>query len=269
MKTIRVPLTAPFAALLFITGSPALLLAGAASADTTEVTSQGGAATLRPFLFNEDARIPGAMQVTGSSRLTFSPGGGRAWPLGLSPLSAGDAVETLTELGLGNSFSVQLSGLRGDEAIGASGGRLGLRWAPIASRRTRVVFSGGVLQQLTGTQGAWGTVAVEQGLGPVRVASSVQAQRVFAGASEAVDMLVTAGADVSLGRSLRAGFEYAARDLEEISTPGSEGGPGQIIGAVFGLRALDDKLALSAGPALALGAAGLRPVGRVALLWSF
>ncbi len=234
---------------------PALLavlaIAGVASAQSTETSTTAWPIAVQPWLFNQDSRVPAAMQVFNSSRLAFSAGGGEGWPIAQLPLSTGAAFETVTELGLGGSVSLQLSGLRADEAVGASGARLGMRWAPVAWRSTRVVVSGGLV------------------IGIVRLATSVQAERSFTAASDPVDVRFAAGADVALGNGLWAGVEYAARELEEAVSKGNDGGANQIFGAVVGARTLGDRLALSMGPGLALGGTGIRPVGRVAMLWSF
>jgi hypothetical protein len=252
---------------------PALLavlaIAGAASAESTETSTNAWPIAVQPWLFNQDSRVPGAMQVISSSRLAFSAAGGEGWPVARLPLSTGAAFETVTELGLGGSVSLQLSGLRGDEAVDASGARLGMRWAPIAWRSTRVAVSGGLVQQLTRTGGAWAAFALEQSIGIVRLATSVQAERSFTAASDPVDVRFAAGADVAIGNGLRAGVEYAARELEETVSRGNDGGANQMFGAVVGARTLGDRLALSLGPGLALGGTGIRPVGRVAMLWSF
>jgi hypothetical protein len=247
----------------------ALAIAGAASAQSTETSTAAWPIAVQPWLFNDNSRVPAAMQVFSSSRLAFSAAGGEGWPIARLPLSTGAAFETVTELGLGGSVSLQLSGLRGDEAVGASGARLGMRWAPVAWRSTRVVIAGGFVQQLTRTRGAWATAALEQSIGVVRLTTSVQAERTFTAASDPVDVRFAAGADVALGHGLRAGLEYAARELEETVSKGIDGGANQILGAVLGARTLGDKLALSMGPGLALGGTGVRPVGRVAMLWSF
>jgi len=244
-------------------------IAAAASADSTETSTTAWPIAVQPWLFNEDSRLPAAMQVFSSSRLAFSAAGGEGWPIAGLPLSSGAALETVAELGLGGSVSMRLSGLRGDDAVGASGARLGMRWAPLAWRSTRVLVSGGLVQQLTRTGGAWATFALEQSIGIVRLATSVQAERSFTAASDPVDVRFAAGADVTLGDGLWAGVEYAARDLEEAVSNGRDGGANQIFGAVVGARALRDRLALSLGPGLALGGTGIRPVGRVAMLWSF
>src|SRR5258708_5595874 len=208
------------------------------------------------------------MQVFSSSRLAFSAAGGEGWPIAQLPLSTGAAFETVTELGLGGSVSLQLSGLRADEAVGASGARLGMRWAPVAWRSTRVVVSGGLVQQLTRTGGAFATFALEQSIGIVRLATSVQAERSFTAASDPVDVRFAAGADVALGNGLWAGVEYAARELEEAVSKGNDGGANQIFGAVVGARTLGDRLALSMGPGLALGGTGVLPLGHTATHWS-
>jgi hypothetical protein len=246
-----------------------LAIAGAASAQSLETSTTAWPIAVQPWLLNEDSRVPAALQVFSSSRLAFSAAGGEGWPTVGLPLSTGAAFEMITELGLGGSVSVQLSGLRGDDALGASGARLGMRWAPVAWRSTRVLVSGGVVQQLTRAGGAWATFALEQSIGIVRLASSVQAERSFTAAGDPVDVRFSAGADVILGSGLRAGVEYAARDLEEAVAKGNDGGANQVFGAVVGARALGDKLALSLGPGLALGGTSIRPVGRVAMLWSF
>lgn len=246
-----------------------LALAGAASAQGLEASTTGWPIAVPSWIFNEDSRVPATMAALSSSRLAFSAAGGEGWPALGPPPSSGAAFETITQLGLGRSVSVQLSGLRGDEAAGASGARLGIRWAPIAWSSTRVFVSGGLVQQITRTGGAWATLALEQSVGTVRLTTSVQAEKSFAAASDPVDVRFAAGADVTLGWGLRAGVEYAARDLEEAGSIGNDGGASQIFGVVVGARALGDKLAFSVGPGLALGATGVRPVGRLAMLWSF
>jgi hypothetical protein len=64
---------------------PALLavlaIAGVASAQSTETSTTAWPIVAQPWLFNQDSRVPAAMQVFSSSRLAFSAAEGRAGPL--------------------------------------------------------------------------------------------------------------------------------------------------------------------------------------------
>src|ERR1700682_6121842 len=124
-----------------------LAIAGVASAQSTETSTTAWPIAVPPWLFNQDSRVPAAMQVVSSSRLAFAAAGGEGWAVGRLALSPGGAAEA------------------GDEAVGASGSRLGMRLSPVAWRSTRLVVSGGLVQQLTRTGGAWATFALEQSIG--------------------------------------------------------------------------------------------------------
>src|SRR6202171_3218390 len=87
-----------------------LAIAGVASAQSTETSTTAWPIAVPPWLFNQDSRVPAAMQVVSSSRLAFAAAGGEGWPVARLPLSTGAAVETVTELGVGGSVSLQALG---------------------------------------------------------------------------------------------------------------------------------------------------------------
>src|SRR5262249_38954462 len=123
-------------------------------------------------------------------------------------------LEAGGELGLLPGLALTATGMTTGEAqTGAyAGARLSL--LPRSFRSTRVVASGGFVRELVGANGAWARLAVTQDFGPMRVASTLHGEHVFAAGHDAVDMTAMFGANVRLARFLRAGAEYVAQDLE-------------------------------------------------------
>jgi hypothetical protein len=81
--------------------------------------------------------------------------------------------------------------------------------------------------------------------------------------------MVTAGANLRLAESLRAGIEYVGQDLEGVLEDEAEGGARHVLGPSLSAAFLGDRLSIAAGPAVALGAAQAHLLGRIALACQF
>jgi hypothetical protein len=225
-----------------------------------------------PWLFNDDVSLPSPLQGRVLSRFTLSGGASPTRPFATNLASPGAMLEVGSELGLLRGVSVQLVGVRGESyssGEGATGAQLGVRWAPLASRSTRLVLSAGYLRELSGGDGAWGRVALEHELGLARLALSVHGERVFVQGRDSFDVMVTAGADMRVAGPLRAGIEYVGQDLEGLAEDDAEGGARHIVGGMLSLRLFSDRLSLVGGPAVALGGQSARALGRAAIAYAF
>ena len=226
----------------------------------------------RPWLFNDDVALPGPLQGRVASRFTLSGGASPTRPFASNLATPGAMLEVGAELGLVKGISVQLLGVRGESyssGEGATGAQLGVRWAALASRSTRLVLSAGYLRELSGGDGAWGRVGLEQELGPARLALAVHGEHVFVPGRDGFDVMVTAGADVRVVGPLRAGIEYVGQDLEGLAEDDADGGARHIVGGMLSVRLFSDRLSLVGGPAVALGGPSARAIGRAAIAYAF
>jgi hypothetical protein len=226
----------------------------------------------RTWLFNDDVALPAPLQGVAVSRLTYSGGNSPTRPFAANLASPGTMLELGAELGVVRGLSVQLIGVRGESypyGDGATGAQLGIRWAALASRSTRLVVGAGYLRELSRGDGAWGRVALEHERGRARLALSVHGERVFTPGRDGFDVMVTAGADMRVAGPLRAGIEYVGQDLEGLAEPDAEGGARHIVGGMLSMRLLSDRLSLVGGPAVGLGGPSPRAIGRAAIAYGF
>jgi hypothetical protein len=226
----------------------------------------------RTWLFNDDATLPAPHQGVAVSRLTYSGGNSPTRPFASNLASPGAMLELGAELGVVRGVSVQLIGMRGESYTsgdGATGAQLGIRWAPLATRSTRLVVGAGYLRELSGGDGAWGRVSLEHELGRARLALSVHGEHVFTPGRDGFDVMVTAGADMRIAGPLRAGIEYVGQDLEGLAQDDAEGGARHIVGGVLSVRLVSERLSLVGGPALGLGGPSPRAIGRAAIAYAF
>src|SRR5262245_51741188 len=226
----------------------------------------------RPWLFNDDVALPAPLQGKFVSRMTYSAGNSPTRPFASNLASPGATLELGAELGVVRGVSLQLTGVRGESYTsgeGATGGQLGIRWAALASRSTRLVLSAGYLRELSGGDGAWGRVGLEHDLGLARLALSVHGEHVFVPGRDGFDVMVTAGADMRVVGPLRAGIEYVGQDLEGLAEDDAEGGARHIVGGMLSVRLFSERLSLVGGPAVALGGPSARAIGRAAIAYAF
>ncbi len=132
-----------------------------------------------------------------------------------------------------------------------------------------MAVSAGYFHELTGGDGAWGRLVLEQDLGRARLAFAVHGEHVFAAGRDGVDVMVSAGADVGVFGPVRAGIEYVGQDLEGLTEVDTEGGARHIVGGIVGVRLLADRLSLVGGPALGLGSSSPHALGRLAVSYAF
>ena len=106
------------------------------------------------------------------------------------------------------------------------------------------------LRELSGGDGAWGRVALQQELGRARLALSVRGEHVFTpGATDSTDGHRRRGHPVA--GPVRAGIEYVRQDLKGLAEEDAEGGARHIVGGVLSVRLLSERLSLVGGPAVA------------------
>jgi hypothetical protein len=163
----------------------------------------------------------------------------------------GALLEAGGEVGIGRGWSAVALGAQAEDAGGSSrtGALLGVRYSllPETVRATQLVLSGGVLRELQGRGGAWARAALGHDEGRARLAVSVHGERIFDGARDAVDVMVTAGASFRLVESLRAGLEYVGQDLEGMVDDDAEGGARHIVGPMLAATLWNERLTLVGG----------------------
>ena len=226
----------------------------------------------RTWLFNDEARVPAPMQALAYSRLTYSAGSSPTRPFATNLGNPGAMLELGGEIGLFRGVSIQFTGAQGEvqnSSSSGTGAQVGLRWAALQQRTTRLVVSAGYLHELTGGDGAWSNLMFEQDIGRVRMALSVLGEHVFGQGRDGIDVMVRAGVDTALVGPLRLGFEYVGQDLEEIEGEEAEGGARHIVAGVIGVRFLSERLSIVGGPAVNLAAEGNRILGRLAIAYTF
>jgi hypothetical protein len=163
------------------------------------------------------------------------------------------------------------SPLEPNASIGAQAG-VRVRLSPETWKNLHIMASGGYLREAwqgpaydddtntwhpgspNGANGAWLQAAIAGDIGRFRLAGSVLGEHVFADYRDPLDIMVQAGANVRVVGPFRAGVEYVGQDLEEIGTPGAEGGARHLVGPVASLQLLDQRLSLVTGPAIGLSA---------------
>jgi hypothetical protein len=134
----------------------------------------------------------------------------------------------------------------------------------------RAVASAGYARELTGANGTWARVAITQDFGPMRLATTLHGEHIFAAGHDAVDMTAMLGANVRVAPFLRAGAEYVAQDLEGALDPEeAERGVRHFLGPSASFTLLDERLTIAGGPAFGLSAISPRVLGRVAATYSF
>lgn len=226
----------------------------------------------RTFLYGDLSTVPAQTQAAVFSRFSYGAGDSPTRPFGANTATRGALLEVGGEVGLGRGVSVVAVGSQGQSSTGATAGGalLGVRFSLLsAAVPTQLVLAGGYLHQLDGREGAWARLLIGHDLGRARLQLTVHGEHLFAAGSDAMDVMVTAGAHYRLAGSFRVGVEYVGQDLEEQITSESEGGARHLLGPVGSLGLLGDRLSLLAGPAVVFGPEGTRLLGRAALGYSF
>jgi hypothetical protein len=84
----------------------------------------------------------------------------------------------------------------------------------------------------------------------IRIVSSFEGSHTFQAGSDPIDLQATLGASYALPLGFRVGLEGVVSDLEEIVTPGAEGGSSAFAGPTAGWE--NDRLQVVAGPAFGI-----------------
>ena len=262
---------------LAVVVSPRAGAEDSASEQVLEAIGSAGPSTSiavdRSWLYNDSTRLPAPGRAIALMRATYGSGSPtRAFSSNLG--TAGAMLELGGEIGLFQGVSAIAIGTQAQDSSGSSqtGGMAGLRWSvlPRSIRSTQLVVSGGVLRELQGNGGAWGRLSLGHDEGPTRLAVSVHAEKIFSAGRDGADFMVSAGATTRVYRALRAGIEYVGQDLEGVlDDEEAEGGARHIIGPVLSVALWDQRISLVGGPAVVLGAAQNRVLGRLALSCQF
>ena len=84
----------------------------------------------------------------------------------------------------------------------------------------------------------------------IRIVSSFEGSHTFQAGSDPIDLQATLGATYALPLGFRVGLEGVVSDLEEIVTPGAEGGSSAFAGPTAGWE--NDRIQVVAGPAFGI-----------------
>jgi hypothetical protein len=123
-----------------------------------------------------------------------------------------------------------------------------------------------------GDNGMWFQGAISGDVGRLRMVGNLHAEHVFATGRDPLDIMVDLGATYRFIGELRAGVEWVGQDLEEVFSPGAEGGARMFVGPIASYQLLRERLSIAAGPALGLSQTpGEAPnfIGRVGASYAF
>lgn len=269
---LRFTSLASFLALAVITASP-----GAARADgePDRVRTEGDTPRTaeRPWLYADDATIPGPWQALVGTRLTYSAADRSVTRPFASNLSTpGGLAEVNGEVGLLPMLSVAVAGVVGLGDTLSGGMTAGLRFAPLASAKIplRVVLGGGYLLERSHGNGMFLRAAATYDAGAFRFGSTFHGEHVFLPGRDALDVMMILAANVKLGRIVRLGVEYVAQDLEGyFDDEEAEGGVRHFVGPTSSLELFERRLLVAFGPAVGLSYSSPKLVARLSVAYAF
>jgi hypothetical protein len=265
---------------LMVLGTFGLMLmsfVGAAQAADTEeavpfVTKSGErrvTAEERPFGFLSDPSGPSAGVTSFAYQLGLASGiaADRPLPVTLGSPGMSNAFE------LGHGITDQVSAFATAVATESNGAvlRTGLKVLltdPHASFRVSVAGLG-LYETGPGVGGAALQLAVAQDLGRLRLGTSVLAEKVLSQTNDEIDAIAMLGASYRVLPAVRLGAEYVAQDLEELTSPGAEGGARQAVGPTVAVDLGGGLYQLVASAAFGITPISPRALARLALATSF
>jgi hypothetical protein len=228
------------------------------------------------WLFSDSTFVASSLQPVVISRFSYSDSASLTRPFAANIGAPGAAVELGGELGFGGGFSLQGTAIRGSsflDGTGATGGMVGLRFSvlPRNVEHWQLVLNAGYLHELSGGNGAWGTLQTGFETGILRTQLSIHVEHIVQTGRDPVDIMVTAGAAVRVLSFMSLGVEYLGQDLEAAFDDDSdaEGGSRHLIGPTVAFAFFENRLSIVAGPAVGLGATGTRVMGRLAVSFGF
>ena len=228
------------------------------------------------WMFSESSRLPGQLQATMLSRLTYNGSGNPARPFASNLGSPGGMGEIGGEFGVTDWMAVQAVGVLGKDYTtngGSTGATAGLRFGLLPRQRKHVqmVLNGGWVHELSGGNGAYGRLQLGLEFGRFRAQTSAHFEHIFETGRDAVDVMLTAGMSMRVVNWLRLGVEYVGQDFEGTFDPEeAEGGARHLVGPTVALTFMGDRLSIVGGPAWEVG--GLNPgsvMARTALSYAF
>ncbi|HEY2516049.1 MAG TPA: hypothetical protein VGI39_34495 [Polyangiaceae bacterium] len=257
----------------------------------------------RTWLYADDARVAAPLTVVAMTNVSYTDTGpspsriDSPYPSTYRALAGNTAqpgamVSAGAEVGLFPRVSIYALGQMGfgSDLAGTNAGAVaGMRFllTPPGWQHFHLAVSAGYLREAWsgptynddtdtwtpasshGNNGAWLQAAVSGDLGRARLAGTLHGEHVFADGRDALDVMVTAGASYQIVGPLRAGVEYVGQDLEEIASPGAEGGARHFAGPMVSMQLLRDRLSMVAGPAFGLSDLSPRLLGRLAVAYGF
>jgi hypothetical protein len=267
--------------------------------------SPGEHAIDRTWLYADDARVPAPMTVVAMTNLSYTGVGASPTRVD-SPYPntyngfAGNTAQPGAMIGVGGEvgliprLSVMAMGQMGfggvDGVASPSAGAIaGLRLQLLPSewQHTHLVLSGGYLREAwsgpvfnddtgkwlpgasSGDNGAWIQAGFSGDIQRLRLATTVHGEHVFWNGRDPLDVMVSLGASYRIAGAFRLGAEYVGQDLEEIASPGAEGGARHFVGPTASMQLLQDRLTMVAGPAVGLSAYSPTFLGRIAVAYGF
>ena len=246
----------------------------AAAPDAVSTPAPDEARVTRAWLYVDDPTIAAPLHVVGSSGVSVTTtGSSPTRPFASNVAHPGGAYEVGAEVGLVPRLALHVGGVTGGvaESKGIGVGMIaGLRLAIASGGKTSITASAGVLREISEGTGAWARVTVAQDVGRARLALTAHGEHVFAGGRDAVDLMLMAGASVTLFGPLRGGVEYVVQDLEgAIDDEEAELGVRHFVGPNLSLELDRRRLHVTAGPAIGLSYDSPRLLARAAIAYSF
>ncbi len=263
--------------------APALALAAAApalagDAEPDEVRVEAlpvGRVTRQelPFAFVIDPSTPGAGGTSFEYRFGFGSGISADRPLPVSIAASGASYGVSIAHGIGDRLAPFVSATSSQDATGATSASVTVGATVLLTRPSApfrlAVAAAGIHEGASGASGGAVRVAASLDQGPLRAATDVSGEKVFASGRDRVDLITTAGVSLRVLREVRIGVEYVGQDLEEAFAAGAEGGARHVLGPSASVDLEGGRYQLAVGAAFGLTAQSPQLLARAALAFNF
>ncbi|MGE3668884.1 MAG: hypothetical protein AB7K71_04465 [Polyangiaceae bacterium] len=236
--------------------------------------ADSAAAPERAFSYVEDPSLPKPMQLLASYSAGYASTGATR-PLAATKRRGGLVNELHLEASpherisgfVGGQIAPPLEGERNAQSAFDAGVRVRVT-APDA-KDFRLTLGGMFVRDFTEVNAAALRIDASYDMGRVRLATMLHSEKAFDESRDEVDFYAATGVSVRMIDTLRGGLEYVAQDLEAAWEPEeAEGGLRHFAGATLAW-AYEDRILITAGPAIGLSQAAPNFLGRASLTYAF
>ncbi len=241
--------------------------------ETTDEPPEVSAAE-RPFAYVEDPSLPRPLQLVASYSAGYASTGATR-PLAATKRRGGLVNELRLEAAahervsgfVGGQIAPPLEGERNAQSAFDAGVRF--RVTSPKARDFRLTLGALFVRDFTEVNAAALRIDASYDFGRVRLGGMLHSEKAFAADRDEVDFYAATGVSARMIDTLRGGLEYVAQDLEAAWEPEeAEGGLRHFAGATIAWT-YDDRILITAGPALGLSQAAPSFLGRASLAYAF